>query len=157
MRFRVRSVKPDEFSSSLGKTLCIFDIETPLRTLSDPRRLPWGPFRTSKAPLGTISAPPGLPWGPFRAAKAPLGSPWGPRRLPWGPSRTLDTLRRDGRETAGRRQGDVRETARDLFWRPAPPRGRAPRPPSALLRNKEKSTPKLGFRNWEFWISIHRK
>ena len=62
------------------------------------RRLPWGPFRTSKAPLVIILDSRGFPWGPFRVSKAshvPLvvshlgtqGAFEGPKGSPREPSR----------------------------------------------------------------------
>ena len=124
MCFRVRSVKPDVFSTL---------------------KLPWAPFRTLEGSLGDPFGPRRLPWGPFRDLQGSLRDPFGPRRLPWGPLRALEGSLGDPPGpltlfgvTSGRRQGDVGETSRDLFLRLVPPRGRAPRPPSALLRNKEK-------------------
>ena len=79
--------------------------------------------------------------------KGALGIPLGTFWLPWRPFRTLQGSPRTSTLT----QRDGEETAGVLFWRPPPPRGKAPKPPSALLlRNKEKGTPE--FRNFEVEI-----
>ena len=116
-----------------GTSVCfVFVFSYPLWTLSDPRRLPWGSFRTLfrfpygsfrtlEGSLGNPFGPRRLPWGPFRALEGSLGDPFGPRRLPWGTFRALEGSledpfglskapwgkRRSLNGASGRRQGDV--------------------------------------------------
>ena len=82
--------------------------KAPWGTLSDPRRFPWGPFRTLEgslgdpfgpfwASLGTLSDPRRHSRGPIRPSKAPLGTllgRFGPQGVtkgslgnPFGPSK----------------------------------------------------------------------
>ena len=73
----------------------------PLGTLSDPRRLPWGPFRTLLGFLKDPFGPSKALSGTHSALESSLGDPFGPiwapggrQRLPWEPFRTLeDSLR----------------------------------------------------------------